>query len=444
MADRAETAKLTAGSRAARSSATEYRYRFPASGRRCGGAFTVEQAGARLLSAFRLHRACVRVIAGALIRIGPIELKIELAHHLYQHAEAAATLRRRLAELRVSDRTLDEPIPGPLETAVNELLLLDDPVVFVLALERSLVDALHTALRAYAEDTDSLLDQPSLRALRQILADLDGMREWCRSLERCALQAGDSPAAWRDAAASIRRLLREEVGRRGSPVRYERPHVCVRDDRLPVFNHTRQYRDDDLPNDRRPQDDLAARVLELFRVQRDELDAIETFANVVYDMRPSFELELMLARLIWDEARHAEMGQQNLERLGFDPFAVPCGIIGINVRSPLPPLLAFAQISIFGELNQIGALRRIADRCYGAGDEASGRAFDFTHADELMHVRIGRLWLRRLAAEAGIDLQTLERQALQHAVLRLREENVVGEDYANSLTSADIAALVGE
>jgi hypothetical protein len=138
------------------------------------------------------------------------------------------------------------------------------------------------------------------------------------------------------------------------------------------------------------------------------------------------------------------MGQQNLERLGYDPFTVPCGVIGINVRSPLPPLLAFAQISIFGELNQVGALRKIADRCYRVGDEASGRAFDFTHADELMHVRAGRLWLRRLAEEAGSDLQAVERQALQQAVRRLREENVVGEDYANRLTGADIAALVGE
>jgi hypothetical protein len=432
-------------------SAADDRYRWPASGRRAGGGFSVEEAASRLLAVCRLQRACVRALAGALIRIGPLELKIELAHHLYQHAEAAAALRQRLRELRVSDKTLDAPLPSWLDDVVDALLRLDDPVVFALAIDATLVDEIQQALRRYTEAADALLDQPTLRLLRPIASDLDAMRAWSGAVARCAVDAGDAPEAWQAATQQVRGLMQaphdgpsSDGSSPASAARYQRPHACARDDRLPVFHHTRRYGGEDLPAGRPAADGLAAQVLELFRVQRDELDAIETFANIIYDMRPAFELELFLARLVWDEARHAEMGQQHLERLGLDPFAVPCGVIGINVRSPLAPLLAFAQISIFGELHQVGTLRRIADRCDAAGDALSARAFDFTHADELMHLRIGRQWLRQLACAAGMTLETLEQQALEQALRRLREENVLGENYCSALTAADLAVLIGE
>lgn len=273
------------------------------------------------------------------------------------------------------------------------------------------------------------------------------MRTWFDGVGRAALEAGDDERNWREPASRVSSQLTalprgEDCAR--SEQRYVRPDACARDARLSTFHHTRQYLPEDLPESMRPDDEYQAQVLELLRVQRDELDAIETFANVIYDLRPPFELESLLARLCWDEARHAELGQQNLARLGHDPFAIPCGIIGINVRSPLPPLLAFAQISIFGELNQVGTLRDAADRCYSRGDDATGRAFDFTHADEMMHLRAGRAWLRKLAAQAGTDLSGLEHEALKHAVRRLREEKVIGEDYAARITGADITALIGE
>lgn len=432
----------TARGRAAHATVADYRYRFPQSARHLGGIYTVAQAAESLLHAYHLHRTCVRVIAGALIRIGPLELKIELAHHLYQHADAAAALKRRLSELRVSDKVLGKDAPQWHDAVTHALLSVDDPVAFTLTFGLTLVPALHQHLQHYASVTDSLLDQPSIRLLRLVLADLDSMRRWFGAVEDAAIEAGDDPTAWRNAAIRVDNLMTGNSS--ASTARYIRPHECARDDRLATFHHTRSCISGDQDTDTSNADELAAKVYELFRVQRDELDAIETFANVIYDMRPPFELELLLARLIWDEARHAEMGQQSLARLGHDPFAIPCGVIGINVRSPMPPLLALAQISIFGELNQVGTLHKVAQRCYKADEYDSGRAFDFTHADELMHVRTGRVWLQRLAQVAGSDLEALEREALSHAVRRLREEDVVGEDYANSIIGAELTALLGE
>lgn len=440
------TSPKTAKSRTARAQPGAHRYHFPQSGRRIGGSMTVTEASADLLRTYWMHRACVRTLAGGLIRIGHQELKLELAHHLYQHSEAAVALRSRLRELRVSEKSLDEGSPSWLEVAINEILLIEDTVSLVVCLRKVLLDPLVIHLKSYLLAADGLLDQPSIRILRRVHGDVESMQAWHEKVEQAATAAGDEPAAWSKLAKHISikvtQVQREGILPTECPT-YVRPDQCERDDRFSTFHHTRSY-DAEGASVAKTDETLASECFELFRVQRDELDAIETFANVIFDLRPSFELEAMLARLVWDEARHAEMGQQNLERLGYEPFSIPCGIIGINVRSPLPPLIAFAQISIFGELNQVGTLKRIADRCYEEGDRDSARAFDYTHADEMMHLRVGRQWLTKLAASAGMSLEALEESARQHAIRRLREEGVVGEDYANRITASDLAALIGE
>ncbi|MFH7473699.1 hypothetical protein RA264_28170, partial [Pseudomonas syringae pv. tagetis] len=88
-----------------------------------------------------------------------------------------------------------------------------------------------------------------------------------------------------------------------------------------------------------------------------------------------------------DEARHTEMGHQWLSGVGYDPFCVPCSTIGIDVRTTIQPYTAFAQINIFGELQQVASLRRFALEAKASGDELSANALHFTNADELIHVK---------------------------------------------------------
>ncbi|MEZ4302439.1 MAG: DUF455 family protein [Polyangiaceae bacterium] len=267
----------------------------------------------------------------------------------------------------------------------------------------------------------------------------DALDAWCLHLNRLIDDLGGVDGSRQGGAREPIEL------RSASKGPFRRAARCARDERFTTFHHTRRYRgDEDLAS---PPDagSFERERLEVIRVQRDELDAVETFANVLFDLEGApFELQMLLARFIWDEARHSETGQQSLERLGYDPFEVPCGVIGIHVRSPLPPLLSFAQINTFGELNQVGHLKKIAAEAYRAGDLSTGRAIDFIHADEMLHVREGRRWLARLVEESGTSLAEIEEEARRRAIQRLHEEGVLGEDYGLDITPKDLAEMLGE
>jgi hypothetical protein len=292
---------------------------------------------------------------------------------------------------------------------------------------------------------------PSVRALRRLSAELDSIDDWGdRAASAYRLASNDDEQfLW---AEHVRRVLSGIGGIDGRGEREPLPALLqssrtfeisrrpARDERFSTFSTTRRY----ASHEQAPWNgNLPPELVEQIRIQRDEIDAIETFANVLHAYsHDSFELVADLSRLVSDEARHAELGHRALEDLGIDPFSVPCSTIGIVVRAQLPPLLAFAQINTFGEINNVGNLRRCARTALGLGQRPLASMFDFIHADELMHIRRGRAWLRQLAGKAGIG--ELDARARELACARLVAEGIVGEDYALQITDHELSELVGE
>src|SRR5205823_6745147 len=67
------------------------------------------------------------------------------------------------------------------------------------------------------------------------------------------------------------------------------------------------------------------------------LDAIETFGNVLYEIRDvPFGFDYDLSRIIWDEVRHTELGHKAMEALGYDPYDLLNRLLGIKVRTKMP------------------------------------------------------------------------------------------------------------
>ena len=443
----------TSTGRPATVSAAEFPISLPPSPRSLGGGFPVEEARARLLRLLHGQLGLMRVLAGWVVEIPEFEAKVELGHHIYLLSEAALRTRARLLELRANRAVVDEWKDADQQVLWQELLLARDPAEFLAGTHLAAAWGLQAAVRAYLACTDNLLDLPTVRVLQGIDRDLDPIVAWGNRAVRAYVDSGTvrDPTPWKDHCVALltslgafgdgARGVLPPVLRQADAAPFRRRVGCQRDGRFETFSNTRSYLDAPQRSSR-VLGEYEAKRLELIRVQRDEIDAIETFANVLFDLSAApFDLQMDLARFIWDEARHAEIGHQALRRLGYEPFEMPCSIIGINVRSPLAPEVALAQISVFGELSIVGPMRQLSDQAYRLDDRETGLTFDYIHADEILHLRRGRKWLEALSEDG--NLSTLQERARSEAVRRLVEEGVLREDYESALSASQISDLLG-
>ncbi|OYY79552.1 MAG: hypothetical protein B7Y43_00220 [Sphingomonas sp. 28-62-20] len=402
--------------------------------------FGIDEAIDRLTRLRDLVHTAGLAIAGRLIAVADFDAKLDLAHHLYELMAAARALGDRLGELAVAQHRA-VPERRADRRLIAWLFAPADTPGFVARSHGLLLPALRDRAAGYAHETDALLDAPSLRVLRRLRADLDAMIDAMDDWG--AVASAGAPPTDRATCAALDALLDAPEGGHGP--RPPRATRCARDPRLTNFGGTRRYAVDDLPLPLRPTTPHAIDQLVMLRIQRDEIDAVETFANIIYDSEGLADADLeLLARMASDEARHAAIGQRELARLGLDPFAVPCGTIGIDVRAALAPELALMQINLFGEIHQVRAIGAFAESAAARGDSMTARAFAFIYSDEMRHVREGRQLLRWIADQAGTTLRALEARTRDAAAARLHALGVLGEEYRRSIGDAELARIVGE
>ena len=121
----------------------------------------------------------------------------------------------------------------------------------------------------------------------------------------------------------------------------------------------------------------------------------------------------MNARLTWDECRHTEIVLEQMAKNGctlgdfVDGYtagaALPASSENGNPRSGLDMINSMASVHRGGEGLAMNLFTALIDMGRNLGDPDWERAFDFNHADEVMHVEVGTTGLRgsRRATTAG-------------------------------------------
>lgn len=375
--------------------------RLPASPRRLGGEFAVAEAASRLTRFFGFHHGLMRALAGRLATLSQLDLKIEIAHHIYLHAEACRTLRERIGELRAPPPERSGKLDA-LTPLFREIEAAPCTPALVLATHETIGRRLLAAEINYALRTDALADEPSLRVLSRIAAELEPAVD----LGGVVL-AGFREAGWSSADSEVWiQRVRAHLSALGGVTgddrptlapsmapRYLRPTVARRDPRFKLAAGVSGNGGDE-PGDGRPRSEHERQRLALLRSQRDRQGAMETFASLLYDLPEApFEWQMDLARFQWDEARHAEIGHQALRKLGHDPFELVPGAAAGD-RGPVAPTLAFEQISAFVELEVDSHLRSFVERARAAGDREHAMVFDFIDGDQMLHLHRGGAWRR--------------------------------------------------
>ena len=263
--------------------------------------------------------------------------------------------------------------------------------------------ALADALRTYAATANPLADHPSVRLVDAALRDEERAVEWGRAAAAAVPAQGDWPERIAALLAAAGGLLGDAAGGEppgdlrcaaGPPVP---DRVVRRDDRfVDPFNQSAlidSYCDDEA----RPADERAY-ALAYKRLR--EIDVPEWMAPIIAAASEEpFERRHELSRQLWDEARHAMMGEVALERQGvrFHRFPIEMqASLALNTR--FEPREAHLLLWVIEQDLMAAATGKKHELEVAAlhGDPLLMTFQDFDWADEVLHARTGR---RSIVAE---------------------------------------------
>ena len=364
----------------------------------------IEKCVARLK---RYHYAFKRLqeIFTARITAEPIyELKSAFSLHAYFCSEHVMSLRTRVGEMREPPLGLDAIPSEPLQIFFDEILAAPDTAQLLAGLYERALPALDAALARHLEDTNHLADAPSVRWIRFArleIADMlafgskavaqlvdnkarVAMTSWLTLLDECLAAAGQLNGAIEPVEKAVTRIHSAKPHvYDGRPQRDER----FRDPWNQGVNPEAFLYDPAMP--------ARAKTLMLYYRRIREIDVPEMMASIIAQTpdKPAAYYRDM-SRQLWDEARHAMMGEVGFVASGVDwQLARISWNWSYRLNTECTPLERHAVL-YFIEQGLMGRTGKRYEMEVGvaSGDALAGLFQDYDWADEVLHARIGRDW----------------------------------------------------
>lgn len=346
----------------------------------------------------RLHQ-----ILTARITAEPIyELKTAFAHHAHLCAEHATALRTRIGEMREPPLGLEE-VPHPaLEVFFDEILSAPSGYELVLGYWNA-VNSLALACEQYARDTNPLTDAPSQRVLRFALLELKDIARWCDAA--LSALASERPRGEFDFQWELSALLNaggqldgtqpesgELIERRYSATPYAYDPIPQRDERFSDPWNQGVNAEAFLYDETKP---ARAKALMMLYKRLREIDVPEMMASIITRTpgKP-WGYYRDMSRQLWDEARHAMMGEVGFVALGVDWTKARITFNwSYRLNTECTPDEAHGVLFFIEQ----GLMPRTGKRYEFEVAQESGIPLmatlqDFDWADEVLHAQIGRNW----------------------------------------------------
>lgn len=332
------------------------------------------------------------------------EIKTAFSYHAYLSAEHVAALRKRVGEMREPPLHLDAVPDDNLPVFFDEILASPDTTHLLIGLYEQAIPALSAALERYLSETNLLVDNPSVRVLKFAMIELAEMAEfgkaaiadlvdsseheklnpWVRLLKSCLAASGGLDGAEEPAHEliarhySIRPYVYDREPKRDA--RFGDPYNMGVNTEAIIY-------DDKFPS--------TAKILALFVKRYRELDVPEMMSSILVETQDKpWDYYLDLSRQLWDETRHALMGEAGLTSLGIDLAKVVIPFVWSAVlNTQLDPLerhgaLYFIEQKLMAKTGKKYEWEVAID----SKDRLAILFQDFDWADEVLHARIGRTW----------------------------------------------------
>lgn len=349
----------------------------------------------------RLHEIFVARLTAEPI----MELKTAFSHQGYLCSEHVAALRERVAEMREPPLGLDVVPDTHLELFFDEILASRSTEELLVALYAFALPALRDGLRRHVADTNPLADSPSVRVCKfatmeveemlafgeKSIAALVGAEQRQAMTPWLSLLADALAAAGGLDGTSPKPLGAKPLERRYSGQPYAFDAVPRRDERFPDPYNMGVNAEMFLYDEKMPP---RAKTLMMFYKRLRELDVPEMMAGIIHQTRGKpWAYYRLMTRQLWDEARHAMLGEVCFARLGIDwPRLVPVNFtwsMGLNTQ--LEPWERHAVLFFIEQ----GLMPKTGKRfewevAVASHDPFTATVQDYDWADEVLHAKIGR------------------------------------------------------
>jgi hypothetical protein len=356
----------------------------------------------------RYHYAFKRLheIFTARITAEPLyELKMGFSYHAHLCAEHVSALRKRIGEMREPPLGLEVVPDANLEVFFDEILSAPATEELLAGLYEKAMPALKEALEIHLQGTNLLADHPSVRLCRFALLELaemldfgtrtisalvtaplrQQMSQWLGLLDDCLAAAGGSDGSRTPSGKPVSRHYSAQ------PHKYD----CVpkRDARFPDPYNMGVNAEVFLYDEKFPPE---PKTLMMFYKRLREVDVPEMMASIIAETPDKpWDYYRDMSRQLWDEARHAMMGEVGFANLKIDwPKQVMINFTwSLALNTQLKPLERHAVLYFIEQ----GLMPKTGKRFEWEVGRASKNPLsalfqDYDWADEVLHARIGRDW----------------------------------------------------
>jgi len=366
---------------------------------------TVEQSVSRLKrlhwSLRRLHEILVARIASTPI----YELKMAFSLHAYYCADHASELAARVREMREPPYRLDASPDAMLDLFFDEIAAAPDIEFLVTGLYGHAFPAVAETASALMNETNRLLDHQTFRVCRMAVVELQDVLDYGAEAVRCLVPEGlkGVGATWE---SCLKQCLEAAGGLGGTkaagapaeamysllPKKYD--GVVQRDERFKDpynmgVNAEAMLFDPDVPP--------LPKTLMLYFKRMREIDVPEMMSSILAETKGKpWNYYRDMSRQMWDEARHAMMGELGFASMGLDWKQIPFNFTwSMNLNTKLTPLERHAVLFTIeqGLMPKKNGKEHEWEIAVASARPLSALVQDYDWADEILHARIGRQWL---------------------------------------------------
>lgn len=362
----------------------------------------------------RLHYAFVAFIPSTPI----YELKMAFSLHAHYCAEHVTDLAKRVREMRQPPYGLEVPPDAMLDAFFDEVLAAPSLTARLVGLYEKALPAVIGAIEKLMADTNRLFDHPTHRICRFALLELkemqqysaeavrllvtdkdrDDLADWVSTLDTMLHAAGGLDGTHAKSDETVERIYSR------TPFKYD--PVPVRDERFQDPYNMGVNAEAMLFD---PEVEPLPKTLMLYFKRMREIDVPEMMSSILVEVTGKpWDYYRDMTRQLWDEARHAMMGEIGFVSLGIDWTAIPFNFTwsrGLNTM-----LTAKERHGVLFTIEQ-GLMPKKAGKEYewevgvATANPLTARIQDYDWADEVLHARIGKDWF---VPEFGSQVAAME------------------------------------